>query len=83
MRNQSGAMSDDAVQTATAPAACPACGANDVTTTSKTVSAETYWRCVSCGEVWNVARRDPRAARGPATSSYGYGGRTRQQGGFR
>jgi transposase-like protein len=40
-----------------APSRCPACGSPDVKTTSKSVTAESYWRCVSCGEVWNVARR--------------------------
>jgi hypothetical protein len=27
-----------------------------VTTTSKTVSETTYWRCHECGQVWNPAR---------------------------
>ena len=38
------------------PVRCPACRSQDVKTTSKVVSAETYWRCGDCGEVWNVAR---------------------------
>lgn len=29
-----------------------------MTTTSKVIDASTYWRCVTCGEVWNVDRRD-------------------------
>ncbi len=37
---------------------CPACAARDARTTDKTISADTYWRCASCGEVWNPARRD-------------------------
>lgn len=41
-----------------APTACPACRSSEVTTTSKVVSSETYWRCVRCGEIWNVARRE-------------------------
>jgi predicted RNA-binding Zn-ribbon protein involved in translation (DUF1610 family) len=40
-----------------APAMCPSCGSRALTTTSKNVDASTYWRCVACGEVWNVARR--------------------------
>jgi hypothetical protein len=40
-----------------APSACPACRGSDIKTTSKVVTAETYWRCVACGEVWNVRRR--------------------------
>jgi len=42
------------------PSICPACRSSDIKTTSKTVSAETYWRCMKCGEVWNVARRGAR-----------------------
>jgi transposase-like protein len=58
---------------------CPACRASNVTTTSKTVSAETYWRCVSCGEVWNVARRETSNSRG--SGRWPDGGRWR--GGYR
>lgn len=36
---------------------CPACGSRDVHTTSKTVNASTYWRCGTCGEIWNAERR--------------------------
>jgi hypothetical protein len=28
-----------------------------VTTASKTIDKSTYWRCSTCGEVWNVTRR--------------------------
>jgi predicted Zn finger-like uncharacterized protein len=38
------------------PTRCPACRSQDVTTTSKVASADAYWRCGSCGEVWNVGR---------------------------
>ena len=38
------------------PARCPACRSQDVKTTSKVASADAYWRCGDCGEVWNVAR---------------------------
>jgi transposase-like protein len=41
----------------TAPSRCPSCRSNDVRTTSKVVTAASYWRCEACGEVWNVARR--------------------------
>ena len=40
----------------TAPSRCPACRSQDVKTTSKVASADAYWRCADCGEVWNVAR---------------------------
>ncbi|HJR59950.1 MAG TPA: MJ0042-type zinc finger domain-containing protein [Vicinamibacterales bacterium] len=39
-----------------APSQCPACRSSDVTTTSKVVTADSYWRCKRCGEVWNAAR---------------------------
>jgi predicted RNA-binding Zn-ribbon protein involved in translation (DUF1610 family) len=48
---------------APAPAFCPSCGARELTTTSKSLDASTYWRCVKCGEVWNVARREAGARR--------------------
>jgi transposase-like protein len=38
------------------PTNCPSCRSRDLKTTSKVINAETYWRCASCGEVWNVAR---------------------------
>ena len=38
------------------PAACPVCKSRDLTTTSKTVTSATYWRCLTCGEVWNAER---------------------------
>lgn len=51
------------------PTACPSCGSRELTTSSKTVDASTYWRCVRCGEVWNVARR-----KGGGRRPYGGGG---------
>jgi len=38
------------------PKACPACRSKDLTTTSKKVTATSYWRCLRCGEVWNEKR---------------------------
>ena len=49
----------DAQEDVAAPSQCPACRSTDVKTTSKVVSAESYWRCMACGEVWNVGRRSP------------------------
>jgi len=39
-----------------APVRCPVCRSQDVTTTSKVLSVDSYWRCGGCGEVWNVGR---------------------------
>jgi transposase-like protein len=38
------------------PSRCPACNGRQMVTTSKTIDRQTYWRCVSCGEVWNLDR---------------------------
>jgi hypothetical protein len=35
---------------------CPSCRASRATTTSKTLSASTYWRCLACGNIWNPSR---------------------------
>jgi transposase-like protein len=48
-----------------APSRCPVCRATDLTTTSKTIDRSTYWRCLACGEVWNVARRGTGDGFGP------------------
>jgi ribosomal protein L37AE/L43A len=42
-----------------APDRCPQCGSPRVKTTSKPITASTYWRCEACGEIWNVGRRQP------------------------
>ena len=39
-----------------APKTCPFCNSVEVKTTSKEVSAATYWRCASCGQIWNASR---------------------------
>ena len=47
-----------------APKACPVCRSDAIMTTSKTVSVASYWRCKSCGEIWNAGRRqEPRPNR--------------------
>jgi transposase-like protein len=38
------------------PKACPACRSIEFTTTSKTVTVTSYWRCLRCGEIWNQER---------------------------
>ena len=45
------------------PSRCPSCRSNDLVTTSKVVSADAYWRCCACGEVWNNGRRNTPAQR--------------------
>jgi transposase-like protein len=46
---------------------CPACQSSDVRTTCKATDEAPYWRCLSCGEIWNVARRVAASA-----SRFGY-----------
>lgn len=38
------------------PDACPFCRSKTLTTTSRTITAATYWRCTTCGEIWNASR---------------------------
>jgi hypothetical protein len=35
---------------------CPTCGSAATVTAAATPSAESYWRCTKCGDVWNVSR---------------------------
>lgn len=48
-----------------APAVCPFCNAATIETTSKAINVSTYWRCLKCGEIWNVGRL--RATHGRST----------------
>jgi predicted Zn finger-like uncharacterized protein len=41
-----------------APTSCPACRSSSIVTTAKSPDADSYWRCTSCGEVWNASRRE-------------------------
>jgi transposase-like protein len=41
---------------APAPTVCPFCGSSKITTTSAKVETSSYWRCGTCGDVWNVER---------------------------
>jgi transposase-like protein len=46
----------DAVADPPVKPACPFCRSDRVTTTSKSITETTYWRCQGCGEIWNQAR---------------------------
>jgi transposase-like protein len=50
---------------ATHPARCPVCRSRDITTTSKVVNADSYWRCCACGEVWNDGRQRTASRNAP------------------
>jgi transposase-like protein len=62
MRHQSPAHDVDPVEV---PSQCPTCRSTDVKAAGKVVDSSSYWRCGSCGEVWNVGRVRP-------VSRYGY-----------
>lgn len=47
------------------PAACPVCRSKELTTTSKTITSASYWRCLTCGEVWNAERLEAGNRYGP------------------
>jgi hypothetical protein len=38
------------------PEACPFCESKAVGTRDKAITISTYWRCQSCGEMWNPQR---------------------------
>jgi transposase-like protein len=38
------------------PTLCPFCGSTHIAATSEKMDASTYWRCESCGEMWNPGR---------------------------
>jgi ribosomal protein L37AE/L43A len=56
MRSQERARVAGVTPVAEVPSECPTCGSRELKTTSKAITAETYWRCCACGEVWNVGR---------------------------
>ena len=47
----------------TAAPACPDCGSHSVTSASKEAGANSYWRCLDCGQMWCPARRSSTVAR--------------------
>ena len=51
------------------PTRCPSCGGQSIVTTAKVPSAESYWRCDGCGEVWNDARRTQSTRPSPSRST--------------
>ena len=38
------------------PTACPFCKSDVISTTSKAIDDNTYWRCGGCGQIWNQSR---------------------------
>ncbi len=46
----------DGLKVPPAPSVCPFCGSSKVTTAHEMVDTSTYWRCETCGEMWNAGR---------------------------
>jgi transposase-like protein len=42
-----------------APTVCAFCGSSKITTSGMHTDSAAYWRCETCGEVWNVVRLRP------------------------
>ena len=42
-----------------APVTCPACQSSAILTKAKSPDADSYWRCTTCGEIWNASRTVP------------------------
>jgi ribosomal protein L37AE/L43A len=38
------------------PSQCPFCRSSDVTAADRKLTASTYWRCETCGQVWHPER---------------------------
>jgi ribosomal protein L37AE/L43A len=49
-------MPHDAEPTLVQPTRCPFCDSRAVTATNQKVTASTYWRCETCGQVWHPGR---------------------------
>jgi transposase-like protein len=46
------------------PSECPFCRSHDVGATGRKITADTYWRCHTCGQIWNPVRVNPYPRRG-------------------
>jgi transposase-like protein len=38
------------------PTTCPFCRSSQIAAANEKTDASTYWRCKSCGEMWNLGR---------------------------
>jgi ribosomal protein L37AE/L43A len=59
----------DQTEEALRPEACPFCQSKALSTLAKVISASTYWRCATCGNVWNPSRL-AKASRLPRSRSW-------------
>jgi transposase-like protein len=54
------------------PTHCPSCRSRDLITSAKAIDKNTYWRCVACGEVWNLGRRQSNRSQNFPTYGSGF-----------
>jgi transposase-like protein len=54
MSKQLASEEDNAIQLVQTP--CPFCGSSKVKTPGEKVDASSYWRCETCGQMWNAGR---------------------------
>ena len=45
------------------PPTCRKCGSKETTSAAKRPTANSYWRCLNCGDVWNPAQSMGRIGR--------------------
>jgi predicted Zn finger-like uncharacterized protein len=46
----------ESADAAASPATCPFCRSSSIVTKAKNPDADSYWRCTTCGEIWNGGR---------------------------
>lgn len=47
------------------PTACPFCKSKELAAADKPITSATYWRCLTCGELWNAERLEAASRYGP------------------
>lgn len=57
-RSAAGVVNNEPSSASSTPTTCPACRSSSISTTAKNPDVSSYWRCVSCGEIWNASRRN-------------------------
>jgi predicted Zn finger-like uncharacterized protein len=56
MKNSAPFRSIQSTETDVSPVTCPFCRSSSIVTKAKNPDADSYWRCTTCGEIWNGGR---------------------------
>jgi len=56
MRNSATFPPIPSIEAPVSPATCPFCRSSSIVTKAKSPDADSYWRCMTCGEIWNGTR---------------------------